>query len=67
MGMRGEMDEISYRMEWGDINTEWGMQNLRLMMIDLCNIKLKIKEYQITDLGIIPVLPTQRRIIPVLT
>ena len=36
-------------------------------MIDLCNIKLKIKKYQITDLGIIPVLPTQRRIIPVLT
>ena len=21
--MRGEMDEISYRMEWGDVDTEW--------------------------------------------
>ena len=29
MGMRGEMDEILYRMEWGDINTEWGMQKLK--------------------------------------
>ena len=41
--------------------------NLKAKMIDLCNIKLKTRKYQIIDLGIIPVLPTQQRIIPVLT
>ena len=25
MGMKGEMDEISYRMEWSEGDTEWGM------------------------------------------
>ena len=23
MGMRGEMDEFLYKMEWGDVDTEW--------------------------------------------
>ena len=23
IGMRGEMDEFLYRMEWGDVDTEW--------------------------------------------
>ena len=60
MDMRGEMDEFLYRMEWGDVDTEWE-RNLKAKMIDLGNTRLKTREYQITDLGIIPVLPTQRR------
>ena len=44
-----------------------GNVNKKANMIDLGNTRLKTREYQITDLGIIPVLPTQQRIIPVLT
>ena len=44
-----------------------GNVNLKAKMIDLGNTRLKTRECQITDLGIIPVLPTQQRIIPVLT
>ena len=44
-----------------------GNVNLKVKMMDLGNTRLKTREYQITDLRIIPVLPTQRRIIPVLT
>ena len=44
-----------------------GNVNLKAKMIDLGNTRLKTRGYQITDLGIIPVLLTQRRIMPVLT
>ena len=57
--MRGAMDEVLHRMEWGC--------KLKAKMIDLGNIRLETKEYQITDLIIIPVLPIQREIMPVLT
>ena len=44
-----------------------GNVNLKAKMTDLGYTRLKTRECQITDLGIIPVLPIQRRKIPVLT
>ena len=66
MGMRGEMDEF-YTGWNGVMWIQNGNVNLKAKMIDLGNTRLKTREYQITDLGIIPVLSTQRRIIPFLT
>ena len=59
---------MSFYTGWNGVMwVQNGNVNLNAKMIDLGNTRLKTRGYQITDLGIIPVLPRQRRIIPVLT